>query len=130
MPGRRLAGAPYRDVEIKDFIFPDRIGNAASGSSIGEVVIYETAAPTPDWRVSYRQTEPEKQPLNIDLLKRRLEKQRHAKNNTFTARHEPGLQKILHSEALAAARRAKEKRRHEIWHEAMETDSSSSSDAD
>jgi hypothetical protein len=64
---------------IYDFVYNDRIGIPGAGRHVGciEPCVYDAGGE--EWRFSYRKTVPESAPLQAALLRRRLDKQRHAK---------------------------------------------------
>ena len=62
-------------VVARNYIFSDRCTKASSSITIGyaKCVVQKS---TEGWRLSYRATAPEKSPLNVTLLQRRLAKQK------------------------------------------------------
>ena len=81
------------------------------------------------WRMTWRKTKPEKEPLNVALLQRRLERQMDAKG-CRTCRHESDVVKIVRAEKAAVHKRRKELRLKEVVAANLEGAGDSQSSAD
>ncbi|CAE8655101.1 unnamed protein product [Polarella glacialis] len=89
---------PQFGIEIKDFVYSDRIVDERNGVPIGDVVCEDIKPKEADWRLSYRKTTPEKEPLNVQLLQRRLAHQAHAKLVKVVSRCSPAVVLIAREE--------------------------------
>ncbi|CAE8608691.1 unnamed protein product, partial [Polarella glacialis] len=92
---------------IKDFVYSDRSTDEQKGVSIGNVVMKREPAKEESWRVSYRKTEPEKDNLNVGVLQRRLDHQKHAKLANLASRADPEIVKLARDQRREAKRKAK-----------------------
>ncbi|CAE8622153.1 unnamed protein product [Polarella glacialis] len=97
---------------IKDFVYSDRSTDEQKGVSIGNVVMKRQPAKEESWRVSYRKTEPEKDNLNVGVLQRRLDHQKHAKLANLASRADPEIVKLARDQRREAKRKAKYLRQH------------------
>ncbi|CAE8608254.1 unnamed protein product, partial [Polarella glacialis] len=86
---------------IKDFVYSDRSTDEQKGVSIGNVVMKRQPAKEESWRVSYRKTEPEKDNLNVGVLQRRLDHQKHAKLANLASRADPEIVKLARDQRRA-----------------------------
>ncbi|CAE8640831.1 unnamed protein product, partial [Polarella glacialis] len=94
-------------VAVKDFVYSDRSTDEQKGVSIGNVVMKRQPAKEESWRVSYRKTEPEKDNLNVGVLQRRLDHQKHAKLANLASRADPEIVKLARDQRREAKRKAK-----------------------
>ena len=76
------------------------------GSSIGKLKAIKVPCKE-DWRLSYRATQPEKNPLNVDLLKRRMAKQSAFIDSSGASRRTNFMQSLLRREKQGAKQKAK-----------------------
>eukprot|EP00747_Dinoflagellata_sp_TGD_P003615 gnl/TRDRNA2_/TRDRNA2_109331_c1_seq1.p3 gnl/TRDRNA2_/TRDRNA2_109331_c1~~gnl/TRDRNA2_/TRDRNA2_109331_c1_seq1.p3 ORF type:complete len:132 (+),score=32.57 gnl/TRDRNA2_/TRDRNA2_109331_c1_seq1:634-1029(+) len=115
-----------------DFTYSDHLADPANGRDIGKVVPKKHDSGGDDWRYSYRKTTPEKDPFNVDLLRRRLEHQDFAKGAVTPRRH-TDIQMIHKEERQRAKRNKKAKLMRAVWagdlaSEASDDEGGSSSD--
>jgi hypothetical protein len=101
----RQAPHAFHKVAIRDFTYSDRRSLVHNGRDVGSFEVLK-AKLEENWRFSYRQTEPEKEPIPFETLRRRLSKQRHAKC-ARTSRRKQILQEVFQKEKRAARVRAK-----------------------
>ena len=95
-------------VQVHNYVYSDRMLQRGQGPGTRLAPIRRRAWPTgdPGWRLSYRKTEPESEPLNLRALQRRLEKQA-AYATGPTARRDAVVEKVRKLEAQAARSLAK-----------------------
>ena len=89
-----------------NFWYSDRVDKRTLGSSIGKLKAIKVPCKE-DWRLSYRATQPEKNPLNVDLLKRRMAKQSAFIDSSGASRRTNFMQALLRREKQGAKQKAK-----------------------
>ena len=111
-------------VMMRKYIYSDRLlkGEHVEDLGAARIINKESAE---EWRVSYRQDEPEKEPLPESLLRRRLDHQRHVKSREPTSRRSSDLERMLALENARKRKQAKAKRERQVF--ACSSDSSSGS---
>ena len=92
-----------------NFVYSDRM--RGDGEDLGTVHYEEWQRQFDEWKVSYRKTTPEKNPLNVDLLRRRLEHQKAFKTNVLGIRRNSWLQAHWRKEKKLAKQRVKYSRK-------------------
>ena len=129
----QLERRPDGQVRGLNFCFSDRSHDPNLGQSFGLAACVESPA-TAEWWISYRKEAPEKTPLNVTLLSRRLAKQEMFMRGTQYAacsRRDTFLQALVRREQQAASSKSKYTRRKRVLAvniaEASGSDSDSSS---
>ena len=114
---------------MNDFIYSDRASDPSCARRLGPPTLLTKTSEDKDWRVSYRQNQPEKDVLPEDLLRRRLAAQKEAKGNT-TSRRLPVLEQLRQQERRYAKQKLKDARERVVFGSADSSSSSSGSSTD
>lgn len=85
-------------VRVYNYILSDRVANKAHGTLVCRAESVEQKC-TDEWRRSYRAVAPEKSPLNVQLLQRRRDKQKHCLELANVTRRDPVLTALRRREA-------------------------------
>lgn len=90
----------------RNFVFSDLFNQKTAGETLSPIRCLETKN-ADEWRISYRSTEPEKNPLNVALLQRRQAKQGALMDLSKCSRRRTYLETLLRNEKHAASVKAK-----------------------
>lgn len=122
-----LERAPRGHVRIHNYVFSDRPGLAKPSILVGKAT-YVVQKCTDEWRRSYRAQKPERTPLNVTLLQRRLAKQKDFADTVQFSRRDPLLVALRRREKRQAHNKAKFQRQKRVLAVNLQEDSASSAD--
>lgn len=116
-------------VRVVNYVFSDRESAGKAGVTVGraECTIQKC---TDEWRRSFRAQQPEKNPLNVALLQRRLHKQRTFADIGPVSRRDSRLVELRKREKRAAHARSKYLRQKRVFAVNLKADSTSSDETD
>ncbi|CAK9057397.1 Uncharacterized protein SCF082_LOCUS30952, partial [Durusdinium trenchii] len=116
-------------VRVVNYVFSDRESAGKAGVTVGraECTIQKC---TDEWRRSFRAQQPEKNPLNVALLQRRLHKQRTFADIGPVSRRDSRLVELRKREKRAAHARSKYLRQKRVFAVNLKEDSTSSDETD